>query len=585
MKFLKNLSVRLKLLILTVPLVIALVILLIVMAVQLNQTEKEISKVYYDILYKVNSSLVNGDRDFYQAVFAATQYYDLAKGFSDAPADQVQTYMDSQLADFDENSQQVIDRVNEAVAAAKTDSTLFNDYKNDAGLNYEQLEAKFMSDYDTWKGLYDLKSMSGDWNGFNEAFREARSTMNDLQEITEKWAADEHDKIQKEIISKIILLAIIFGILCVVLIVLAVVIIRGIRTGVAAATNDLNELASGNLNIDLPDDSELGTDEIEQVRIAAKSLTLKLREIMTKSNDMARNLSSAGNELASSSDSASQASGQVTIAVGEISQGAVSQAESVENAAGNTSDIGNDIEVIASNIEQLDGFAGSMKTTCADTMEALNKLFAQSNEVQASVQAIGETINSTNESANGIHDFVNAITSIANQTNLLSLNASIEAARAGEAGRGFAVVAGEIAALAEQSNQSAQEIGRIVEKLLYDASASVDVMNRLNESFEQQSIQMDTTKENMESMAHDVESVAESAETISSKIEGLTAAKDKLVGIVSDLSAITEENAASTEETNASMQELNATFNLINDSADNLQNLAMELQDIISYFG
>ena len=109
MKFLKNLSVRLKLLILTVPLVIALVILLIVMAVQLNQTEKEISKVYYDILYKVNSSLVNGDRDFYQAVFAATQYYDLAKGFSDAPADQLQTYMDSQLADFDENSQQVID--------------------------------------------------------------------------------------------------------------------------------------------------------------------------------------------------------------------------------------------------------------------------------------------------------------------------------------------------------------------------------------------------------------------------------------------------------------------------------------------
>ena len=585
MRFLKNLSVRVKLLILTVPLVVALVVLLVVMAAQMNKMEKEISNVYYDILNTVNSNLLNADRDFYQAVYAATQYYDLANGYSDAPADQLATYMESQMGDFEENSAQVIDRVTDALNAAKTDDDLYNNYKTADGLNYVQLEEKFVSDYEKWKGLYDLKSMSGDWNAFMEQFREARSTINDLQEITETWAVDEHAKVQKEIMSKIIVLAIIFAVLSVLLILLAVVIIRGIRTGVTAATDSLNELAKGNLNIDLPDDSELGSDEIEQVRKAAKDLTLKLREIIGKSNDMARNLSSAGNELASSSDSASQASGQVTLAVGEISQGAVSQAESVEHAAGNTSDIGNDIEVIATNIEQLDGYAGSMKTTCADTMEALNKLFAQSNEVQASVHAIGETINSTNESANGIHDFVNAITSIANQTNLLSLNASIEAARAGEAGRGFAVVAGEIAALADQSNQSAQEIGRIVEKLLYDASASVDVMNRLNESFEQQSIQMDMTKENMESMARDVESVAESAEAIAGKVEGLTEAKDKLVGIVSDLSAITEENAASTEETNASMQELNATFNLINDSADNLQNLATELQQIISYFG
>ena len=585
MKFLKNLSIRVKLLILTVPLVIALVVLLIVMAVQLNKTEEEISKVYYDVLYSVNNNLINADRDFYQAVYAATQYYDLYNGYSDAPEDQIPTYLETQLGDYEENSAQAIDKVTAAAETAKTVSSLYNDYKNADGLSYAQLQEKYVSDYNKWYGLYDLKSMSGDWNAYNEQFGVARSTINDLQEITEAWATDEHEQLKKEIMGKIIALAIIFGILSLLLIALAVVVIRGIRTGVDAATKGINELAAGNLNIDLPDDSELGNDEIEQMRKAAKSLTLKLREIMTKSNDMARDLSSAGNELATSSDSASQASGQVTIAVGEISQGAVSQAESVEHAAGNTSDIGNDIEVIASNIEQLDGYAGTMKATCAETMEALNKLFAQSNEVQASVQAIGETINSTNESANGIHDFVNAITSIANQTNLLSLNASIEAARAGEAGRGFAVVAGEIATLAEQSNQSAQEIGRIVEKLLYDASASVDVMNRLNESFEQQSVQMDTTRENMESMARDVESVAESAEAIAGKIEGLTAAKDTLVGIVSDLSAITEENAASTQETNASMEELNATFNLINDSADNLQNLAMELQEIISYFG
>ena len=134
------------------------------------------------------------------------------------------------------------------------------------------------------------------------------------------------------------------------------------------------------------------------------------------------------------------------------------------------------------------------------------------------------------------------------------------------------------------SNLSAQEFGRIVEMLMYDASTSVDVMNRLNDSFANQSSQMQATRENMESMATGVLSVAESAGAIAAKIEGLTSAKDTLVGIVSDLSAISEENAASTEETNASMEELNATFTIISEAAGKLQNLATEMNSTISYF-
>lgn len=585
MKFLKNLSVRTKLLLMSIPLVIALVISLIFMGVEVNDTEEEVSKVYYDILYTVNSTLLNADRDYYQAVYAATQYYDLSNGFADAPEEMIPEYMNTQMGDYKDNCAQVLERVQAAYDTAKLNSDLLSKIPSANGKTYEQTTQEFLADFEKWQGLYDLSANTGSWNEFTVEFGNVRDHLNDLQEITETWAEQEHAAIKKSIVKKITGLAVVFGIVSVLLILLAIAIIREIRKGVSSATADLNELASGNLNVELPDDSELGKDEVGQMRKAAKSLTLKLQDIMSRSNSMARNLSAEGDNLASSSDQASQASGQVSIAVDEISQGAVSQAESVEHAAGNTNDIGNDIEVIASNVEQLDTFAESMKVTCDEAMSSLNMLLEQSREVQESVQAIGQTINSTNESANGIHDFVNNITAIASQTNLLSLNASIEAARAGEAGRGFAVVAEEIAALAEQSNQSAQEIGRIVEKLMYDASTSVDVMNRLNDSFETQSTQMETTKENMESMAQGVVSVAESAGAIASKIEGLTSAKDTLVGIVSDLSAISEENAASTEETNASMQELNATFNLINQSAGNLQNLASELSEIISYFG
>ena len=584
MGFLKNISVRIKLLILTVPLAIALIVACVVIAVEMNSVEEEVTAVYYDILYDVNSKLINGDRDLYQAVLAATQYYDISNGFSDAPEDLIPGYLETNLNDYEENCAQVLERVDGAFQSAQKNAELLNGIKAEDGNTFTTAEAEFQKKFSEWRGVYDLKSNTGSWDAFVNDFNASRDMISDMQDITEAWAIKEHEALQKEITQKIVVLAIIFGVLIVVLIAIAILIIKGIRTGVASATENLNELASGNLSFDLPDDALLGSDEIGQMQLATSMLTRKLRDIMGRSNAMAREVSSAGNELACSSDQATQASGQVTIAVDEISQGAVSQAESVEHAAGNTNDIGNDIEIIAGNVEQLDSYAESMKINCDEAMDALNKLLAQSRDVQDSVRAIGQTIDSTNGSAKDIHSFVAAITAIASQTNLLSLNASIEAARAGEAGRGFAVVAEEIAALAEQSNQSAQEIGRIVDQLLQDASASVDVMARLNESFESQSVQMEATRDNMEAMAQGVVSVAESADAIASKIEGLTGAKDTLVGIVSDLSAISEENAASTEETNASMQELNATFSIINDSASNLQELAKELQDIISYF-
>ena len=570
MKLINNLSVRIKLLILTVPLAIALIIACVVMGVEMNSVEEEATGIYYDILYNMASNFINADRDFYQARVAQ-----VAKNVSASDAE----YKANQK-DFEENMQQTIDRVKEGTAIASTNPALYNEVLEGTNNSIANLETKFEEHYE--KAL--SAGSSGNDANYIAEFDQAREALSEMTDITEQWAHEEREVLQKEIRNKIIGLSIVFGILIAFLIFVAIIIIRAIRGGVDAATKGLNELASGNLNITLPDDSSLAKDEIGRMQLATSMLTRKLREIMSKSNDMARSLSTAGSELASSSDQASQASGQVTIAVDEISQGAVSQAESVENAAGNTNDIGNDIEVIASNVEQLDSYAGTMKTTCDEAMEALNRLLAQSREVQDSVQNIDRTIQSTNESANDIHGFVNAITAIASQTNLLSLNASIEAARAGEAGRGFAVVAEEIAALAEQSNQSAQEIGRIVDQLMYDAAASVDVMAKLNESFANQSVQMETTRDNMESMAAGVVSVAESAEAIAAKIEGLTGAKDTLVGIVSDLSAISEENAASTEETNASMQELNATFSVISESASNLQDLAKELQDIISYF-
>lgn len=370
----------------------------------------------------------------------------------------------------------------------------------------------------------------------------------------------------------------------IVMIVYSVIKVRTIDHIIDEIVNSLENLAKGDLGIDIHEDALSRRDELGEIADCIRKIDKELGEVIHTTLKLADSVANDGTVLSDSSEQASEASQQVTMAMEDISKGAVSQAESVEQAAHDTGDIGATIEEITERVNDMSNFAENMKNSCANAMNALQQLLSQNAEVVESMKVIDHQINSTNEAVKNISAASDLITSISSQTNLLALNASIEAARAGEAGRGFAVVATEIGSLADQSQQATVEINNIVTRLIEESEKSVKTVDELSHNFEIQNQQLDSTRSDMHEMEEGVNHVTSSATEINTQIGNLNHAKNSLLEIITDLSAISEENAAATEQTNASMEELNATFSVISQSAADLQDLARELHKEMNFF-
>ena len=284
------------------------------------------------------------------------------------------------------------------------------------------------------------------------------------------------------------------------------------------------------------------------------------------------------------SNQSSTTTNEISNAVEDVSRGAMNQAEETENASANVVKIGDMITNIVSSVESLGAASKEMQDASDESSVIIRELSESNDRTTEAIEKIGIQVNTTNESVQDIRQAVEMITSIATETNLLSLNASIEAARAGEHGRGFAVVASEIQKLAEESNTSAAQITKIIDNLLKDSEETVRVMGEVNEIVKVQKEKLEETKAKFELVTDGVDSTRRETESIEKQASACNEARTQVMGVIENLSAISEENAASAQETNASMEELNANLTMLADEAKDLLDLSAELEKSMEFF-
>ena len=348
-------------------------------------------------------------------------------------------------------------------------------------------------------------------------------------------------------------------ILCVILavgIVLTIFFVRVVIIAIGKVVKALNNLSNGKLNIKLDSRLTRRADEVGDIAISINTLIQNFSQIVMNIKHSAENLDSISDNFSSSFGNMASYIQNVDRAVEEIAQSSTQQAQDTAQVGAEVQEMGNAIEKTAKNVKQLVGNTDMMREYNKNVDKTLEELIKISNDTKEAFNVVYEQTNMTNHSAQDIQSAADIITDIADQTSLLSLNASIEAARAGEHGKGFAVVADEIGKLADQSAESANRITGIIEMLIRNSNTTVDTMKNVTEVIDKQGEELQRTQAVFSDLNNEIGEVGSAVDSIKNEIDTLDSLKGRVSVAVESLASIAEENAAGTEETSAAMQEL-----------------------------
>lgn len=379
----------------------------------------------------------------------------------------------------------------------------------------------------------------------------------------------------------IVIMVVVLLVSAALILVITAYISRSMNRSIRKFKNTLSQMTEGNLKVRA---SAAGKDEFSVFGAYVNDFLERLSEVIQSAQHISETVKQSGEELDAMAKNSNITSSEIGSAVEEISNGATNQAGEIDTASGEIAEMGQVFSEIVGDVEDLGRMAIEMQQVSNESAIFMQELSVANEKTSEAFSQVAQQTYTTNESVQKIREATELITSIASQTNLLSLNASIEAARAGEAGRGFAVVATEIQQLAEQSSSSANIINGIIEELAREAEQTVNIVNEVTKIVENQQEKLAKTQERFGVLGDGIEKSSKETAAIKERTAVCDSARNKVEEIIINLSAISEENAASTEETTASMMELNRTIEYLVEEANQLKDMANRLESDLKFF-
>ena len=381
------------------------------------------------------------------------------------------------------------------------------------------------------------------------------------------FSADWYDTQVKHLIRTVIILSII---LLAVSIAAILLLTAKINKGFRTLNGKLSDLADG--SGDLTKKIEISSgDEFETISGNMNTFIDQIRDIVSGVKNNVSDSISASGELSVIADRATDTMRGLSEAISGVSTGALQQSEDVTTASDNVRMIVGRLGEMTETVDEAEKYTKSMTDNSSLVAKSFDNLIASIHESMKELEQVTKEMSGVGSYVEQVTDAADSINSIANQTNLLSLNASIEAARAGEAGRGFAVVADEIGKLAIQSNESSTSIKNIMDELKSQTDKTIQLVTKLNAVMSHQEATSTSSKESLSVLFDNIDRTKENFGIIRTNVDGISEACSMLNGTIESLSSISSENASSAEITASACEEISGIIDSVSEKADTIK--------------
>lgn len=323
--------------------------------------------------------------------------------------------------------------------------------------------------------------------------------------------------------------------------------------GIAAAIEDsvlvVQKMASGNLGVNINEKNLNRKDEVGKLSASTKSLQESLHNMIGSISENTSRLDSSSKDMSNVAGQASDAMSSISENLKSVLSSAKNQAEVTGSVTENVNNINHMLGNTGDEVDGLSDAATDMLKSGREVDNSLKDLYNSNEGVLDAIERIRKQTSETDISVEKIKEAVNLIASIAEETNLLSLNASIEAARAGESGKGFAVVAVEISKLADQSNAASADIEKMIMNLGENSEKTISTMETVQDAINRQSEDMNNTRKIFEKVKGCIKSVAEGVTNIREATERLEGETSCIADDINNLNLQAETNMQNIEET------------------------------------
>lgn len=368
-------------------------------------------------------------------------------------------------------------------------------------------------------------------------------------------------------------------------ILIAIYLFVGFYLSVRLSVSSLEKVAAQLAEGDLTTRVKLRTrDELALVGEAFNKMADSFNEMIAKTKEVSEQVAASSEELTASAEQTSQATEQITNDVQKVAQGTETQLQGTEESARSLEEMASGIQRNAEKMASVTELSGEAMEQAKEGGRYVQETVNQMQQISTSVEGTDRVIRMLDQRSKEIGKMLEVITNIAEQTNLLALNAAIEAARAGEHGRGFAIVADEVRQLAEQSGQSAKQIGELVGEIQRDMHQSVQSMGTVKSDVVSGTEKAQLTEQKFQQIITAMQSISDQIQDVSATTQQLSAGSQQVSASVSQVADIAREASQNTQNVVAATEEQLASMEEITASAGSLSKMAEELQELIARF-